>query len=426
MTSGTGNGTGFTSFGTGQVYSGARRLSSAPPRPRLAFAPLAWLKYNFFCHHNGGRTEVAGFGHHEVTGHRIRIVDFVPVLHRTASAAYVDLDAEDRLRVMEEFAAEGVDPAEVLRCWLHTHPGNSVSPSSEDWDTFSYYYDPDRGNAYPYALMVILGQDGTCGCHMAVSSQRTGPDVSAVDRAGFQWVGEIEVDTPSAYENIRASAAAAEQGLLAEWESLYDTYVRPGISTHTWGGGKWGGTWAGTPATVQTPPETAAREPATRPAGAATAGAIPLDDDRDTGVVWDAGKRRWKFVEADGVEDAGTPELYWDPHTQSWRPGADIDAELVPLDPDPDPAIEPDDPEIDWLRRHFPDAEFDGARDPARAAADDDGAPDGYEFVWDPDVRMYKLAPIPDEATALDAAAAAEAAASQWLDDYRETAGFRT
>src|SRR5204863_3848506 len=42
-----------------KLMNAHQRIQIDPPRPRLVFAPLAWLKLQYFCH--AGATEIAGF-----------------------------------------------------------------------------------------------------------------------------------------------------------------------------------------------------------------------------------------------------------------------------------------------------------------------------------------------------------------------------
>ena len=46
---------------------------------------------------------------------------------------------------------------QCFRIWVHTHPGESATPSSIDEDTFARVF--ERSN---WALMFILAQEGAC------------------------------------------------------------------------------------------------------------------------------------------------------------------------------------------------------------------------------------------------------------------------
>jgi len=118
---------------------------------RLTFAPLAWLKMQFFCHR--GDTEVGGFG----------IAAAEDLLYVAAFVAVRQHVTPVRVRFGDNAVADSFDrsvevglaPQQFARLWMHTHPGASVTPSGTDEATFARTF-----GACDWALMFILGRTG--------------------------------------------------------------------------------------------------------------------------------------------------------------------------------------------------------------------------------------------------------------------------
>jgi hypothetical protein len=83
----------------------------------LIFAPLAWLKLQFFCHR--GDTEMGGFGISAKVD-LLYIEDFRTVRQNAtwASVAFDDTAVAD---FFDECVDRGVSPSRCGRIWLHTH-----------------------------------------------------------------------------------------------------------------------------------------------------------------------------------------------------------------------------------------------------------------------------------------------------------------
>ena len=103
------------------------------PSLRLTFAPLAWLKLQYFCH--AGSTEVGGFAI-TAADDLLYVEDFITVKQQATSV---------RVRFRDEAVADffdrcvdaGLAPQRFGRIWCHTHPSTSVTPSSTDEETFA-------------------------------------------------------------------------------------------------------------------------------------------------------------------------------------------------------------------------------------------------------------------------------------------------
>jgi len=122
-----------------------------PDDPVLRFTPTAWAKLQFFCH--AGDTEIGGFG---ITTPEdpLLIIDFVTVLQRVSSVT-VAFDDEAVANFFEDQVDQGRKPEQFARHWLHTHPGNSPSPSMTDVATFHRVF-----GSCDWAVMFIAARGG--------------------------------------------------------------------------------------------------------------------------------------------------------------------------------------------------------------------------------------------------------------------------
>ena len=128
-----------------------RRTFSIPKSPVLRFTPTAWAKLQFFCHR--GDTEIGGFGIASAED-LLLIEDFVTVAQRTTSVtvAFDDTAVAD---FFEDQVDRGLQPEQFARVWLHTHPGDSPTPSMVDEETFERVF----GSCH-WAVMAILARGG--------------------------------------------------------------------------------------------------------------------------------------------------------------------------------------------------------------------------------------------------------------------------
>jgi hypothetical protein len=97
----------------------------------LRFTPYAWAKLVFM--RDAGDTEVGGYGINE-TDDPLLINDF-RLVKQDCSGVSVDLDQEDSLAFAEEMTDRGFSPWQY-GTWIHTHPGDSPSPSQADEENF--------------------------------------------------------------------------------------------------------------------------------------------------------------------------------------------------------------------------------------------------------------------------------------------------
>lgn len=126
----------------------ARRRSQGPT---LRFTPTAWAKLQFFCHR--GDTEIGGFAI-TAADDLLRVEDFVTV-HQTTGVASVSFDDAAVADLFETQVDAGRKPEQFARIWLHTHPGDSATPSLTDEDTFERVF-----GFCDWAIMFVLARGG--------------------------------------------------------------------------------------------------------------------------------------------------------------------------------------------------------------------------------------------------------------------------
>jgi proteasome lid subunit RPN8/RPN11 len=172
-----------------------RRIRSCR-RPRLRFSPAAWAKLLFL--RDEGPTEVGGFG---ITPDDLLYVEDIRLIRQSCTAVSVAFDDT----AVAEFFDDQVDadrrPEQFGRIWIHTHPGESATPSSVDEETFERVF-----GACDWAVMFILACGGQTYCRLAF---RSGP--------GGQFEIPVRVDFEREFTGSEVAA----------WTHEYATAVRP-------------------------------------------------------------------------------------------------------------------------------------------------------------------------------------------------------
>ena len=173
--------------------------------PVLTFAPLAWLKLQFFC--QTGTTEIGGVG---ISAARdlLYVRDFVTVPQHVTPVTVSFDDAA----VADHFDAcvdRGIKPCRCGRIWLHTHPGSSVTPSGTDEETFARVF-----GACDWSVMFILGRTGHTYARLAFSA---GP--------GGQFLLPVQVDWPAWPEALLEKENSLEV-VIAGWRQEFAANIR--------------------------------------------------------------------------------------------------------------------------------------------------------------------------------------------------------
>jgi len=165
-------------------------------KPVLRFSPTAWAKLLFF--RDRGQSEVGGFG---VTSPQnlLRVEEFATV-KQEVSMASISFDDEAVADFFESQVDTGRKPEQFARIWLHTHPGESVQPSSVDEETFHRVF-----GRCEWAVMFVLGKTGKAYARLRFN---VGP--------GGHFLIPVEVDYSSPF-------GPSDSGL---WEAEYKANVK--------------------------------------------------------------------------------------------------------------------------------------------------------------------------------------------------------
>ncbi len=132
----------------------------------LRFSPYAWSKLLYF--RDKGETEVGGFAITE-EGDLLMVTDFITV-RQEATVASISFDDESVADYIDSQIDQGRNIQQVLRIWLHTHPGHSPVPSSVDEETFMRVFGQCQ-----WAVMFIIAESGQVYARMDCN---VGPGVS--------------------------------------------------------------------------------------------------------------------------------------------------------------------------------------------------------------------------------------------------------
>ena len=193
----------------------SRRVRFIPRAPAriLVFSPLAWLKLLFFLY--AGDTEVGGFGISSVED-PLYVEDFHTIA-QTTSAASVEFDD---LAVADYFDAcvdGGLKPDRFARLWIHTHPGESATPSAVDEETFDRVFGRND-----WAVMFILSRSRQTYCRLAFSA---GPGGQVPLEVGVDWKGWPQAAMQQAIE-----FSQRVQGWASEYAQNVHPELRPPLA----------------------------------------------------------------------------------------------------------------------------------------------------------------------------------------------------
>jgi len=123
-------------------------------RPRqsvLRFSPTAWAKFVFF--RDCGETEISGFGISDPDD-LLYVTDF-QTIKQDATIASISLDDQSIADFFDAQVDAGRKPEQFFRLWLHSHPGDSPTPSSTDEATFARVFGKSD-----WAVMCVVAQEG--------------------------------------------------------------------------------------------------------------------------------------------------------------------------------------------------------------------------------------------------------------------------
>lgn len=175
----------------------------------LRFSPTAWAKLLYF--RDRGQTEIGGFGV-SAQDDLLHVEEFATV-KQDATAASISFDDEAVADFFEHQVDLGRRPEQFARIWLHTHPGESPTPSAVDEETFQRVF-----GRCDWAVMFILGQGGKTYARLRFNVGPSGQGVIPVKvdyRHGFgpsdhdAWEAEYKT-------NVRASSWSRGFGTVTE------------------------------------------------------------------------------------------------------------------------------------------------------------------------------------------------------------------
>jgi hypothetical protein len=157
---------------------------------KLVFSAEAWYKLLYL--RDKGNTEVSGWG--ITAADNPFYVESFEMIKQTGTMATTEFDKEDNTRFVSEKVAEEIYPDRCQKIWIHTHPGNSCSPSSLDETTFAEMMDQIDEN--DYVMMFIIAKNDSVYCRMGLKHK----------------VGVLKFEIPVSYEEL----------FYSEWDEEYD------------------------------------------------------------------------------------------------------------------------------------------------------------------------------------------------------------
>ncbi len=82
-------------------------------------------------------------------------IDDVRLVQQTASPVTVEFDDDSVADLFDELVDAGLKPSQFARVWIHTHPGDSATPSGVDETTFDRCF-----GGTDWSVMAILAREG--------------------------------------------------------------------------------------------------------------------------------------------------------------------------------------------------------------------------------------------------------------------------
>ena len=186
------------------------RLPRSPRTTPLRLTPHAWAKLSYW--RDAGPTEIGGFGIARRAD--LLLVTDVRLIPQACDWASVRFDDDAVADFFEEEVAQGWQPEEFARIWIHTHPGASAQPSGTDEETFERAF-----GRCDWAVMFILARDGATYARIRFAA---GP--------GGSVVLPVEVDYGEEFAGSDQSA----------WQAEYEACVRPAPAPSAFDEPDWG------------------------------------------------------------------------------------------------------------------------------------------------------------------------------------------
>lgn len=128
---------------------------------KVRISPTAWAKMLYL--QEISKTEVGGFGI-SIADDLLYIDDFELIKQRCTPVS-VKFDDEDVSNFLLDKVEEGFLPEQVMRIWVHTHPGMNTTPSPTDEKVFSRAF-----GSCDWAVMLILSNSSKPYCRIKFNS----------------------------------------------------------------------------------------------------------------------------------------------------------------------------------------------------------------------------------------------------------------
>jgi proteasome lid subunit RPN8/RPN11 len=171
------------------------RQPGNPAAQPLRMTPYAWRKLLFL--RDLGPTEVGGFGISAPDD--LLLVQDITLVRQKCSPVTVKFDDQAVADHFDDYVDLDYAVERFARIWVHTHPGDSASPSCTDEETFARCF----GNS-DWAIMFILARRGETYARLTLNS---GP--------GGSLLLPVEIDFSRPFQGTEELA----------WEQEYVTSV---------------------------------------------------------------------------------------------------------------------------------------------------------------------------------------------------------
>ena len=172
----------------------AKKIENSPAS--LRFSPYAWAKLIFM--RDCGKTEVGGYG--ICPADDLLYIEDIVFPEQSADSCFIELDEGALSKHMDNmFVNHDYQPNQCARIWIHTHPGNSATPSSYDDKIFNEKF----GNQ-DWSVAFILARGGEYTCRLQINTDtlqhQSKLDVS-VDWTAEFWGSDHE-EWKKEYKNV--------------------------------------------------------------------------------------------------------------------------------------------------------------------------------------------------------------------------------
>lgn len=127
----------------------------------LFFTPYAFAKLIFF--RDKGPTEISGMGITDID--QLNVVKDIKLIKQSCTSITTEFDDTAIADFFEDMVDAGYHPKQFGRVWIHTHPGNSASPSNTDEETFAKAF-----GKCDHAIMAILARGGESYARLQIAN----------------------------------------------------------------------------------------------------------------------------------------------------------------------------------------------------------------------------------------------------------------